>query len=55
MALDSKIQMQLKDDVISEERMNLKHKESELREAKSALERAREDVGFRIQEAVDRI
>ena len=54
MALDHKIMVQEKNDVISEERMNLRHKESELRGAKSAIERAREDVGFRIQEAVDR-
>ena len=52
--LDNKIQIQEKEDVITEERMNVRHKESELRAAKSALERTREDIGFRVQEAVDR-
>ena len=46
--------IQEKDDIITEERMNIRHKESELRGAKSALERSREDIGFRVQEAVDR-
>ena len=46
--LDNKIQIQEKDDVITEERMNVRHKESELRGAKSALERTREDIGFRV-------
>ena len=52
--LDNKIMIQEKDDIITEERMNIRHKESELRGAKSALERSREDIGFRVQEAVDR-
>ena len=52
--LDNKIMSQEKDDIITEERMNIRHKESELRGAKSALERSREDIGFRVQEAVDR-
>ena len=55
MALDHKIKVQEKDDALGEEGMNLRHKESELREAKRALERAREDIGFRVQEAVDRV
>ena len=46
--------MQDKDDIISEEKLNLRHKETELREAKSALERVRDDIGFKIQEALDR-
>ena len=53
-SLDNKIAIQEKDDIITEERMNVRHKESELRGVKSALERSREDIGFRVQEAVDR-
>ena len=52
--LDHKIAMQEKDDIISEEKMNQRHKDSELREAKSNLDRVRDDIGFRIQEALNR-
>ena len=47
-ALDHKIALQEKADIISEEKMNMRHKESELREAKSTLERVRDDIGFKI-------
>ena len=47
-ALDHKIAMQDKDDIISEEKLNLRHKDSELREVRSTLERVRDDIGFKI-------
>ena len=53
-ALDHKIAMQDKDDIISEEKLNLRHKESELRELRGTLERVRDDIGFKIQEALDK-
>ena len=53
-ALDHKIKIQEKDDEISEERLKCKHKESDLRQAKSQIERMNEDIQARIQEALDR-
>ena len=53
-ALDHKIKLQEKDDEISESRLNLKHKESDLRNANSQIERLNEDLQNRIQEALDR-
>ena len=40
--------MQDKEDAISEEKLTIRHKDQELREAKSNLERVREDIAFQI-------
>ena len=53
-ALDHKIKIQEKDDEIGEERLKCKHKESDLRQAKSQIERLNEDIQSKIQEALDR-
>ena len=48
LALDHKIAIQAKDDEISEERLRLRHKESDLRQAMSQIERLNEDIQSKI-------
>ena len=43
-ALDHKINVQAKDDEISEEKLRYRHKESDLRQAMSQIERLNEDI-----------
>ena len=44
LALDHKIAIQAKNDEISEERLRLRHKESDLRQAMAQIERLNEDI-----------
>ena len=53
-ALDHKIALQQKNDELGEERLKLKHKESDLRQSNAQIERLNEDIQNRIQEALDR-
>lgn len=43
-ALDHKISIQEKDDEISEEKLKLKHKESDMRQATAQIERLNDDI-----------
>ena len=47
-ALDHKLALQQKDDEIGEERLKVRHKESDLRQANAQLERLNEDIQSRI-------
>ena len=53
-ALDFKIQLQQKDDEISEERLKNKHKDSNLRVAQQKIDRLNEDIQNWINEALDK-
>lgn len=53
-ALEHKIQLQSKEDEVSEEKLKLRHKEAELRQAQALNERINEDMQAKIQEALDR-
>ena len=53
-ALDHKLIVQQKEDEIGEERMKVRHKESDLRQSNAQIERLNEDIQSRIQEALDR-
>ena len=52
--LHHKTRLQEKDDEISEEKLKLRHKESDLRQAHAQIERLNEDIQSKIHEALDR-
>ena len=54
-ALETKNKLQEKDDETAEYRLQLKHRESDLRQSNAQIERLNEDIKGRIQDQLDKL